>query len=297
MSKRNGRYYAALGGLVAATLLVSAAPSPEQRDKAPETQQTAHKQAGAREQQPMAPDPQITASEDVAQNKRADPDAQSKIEWGAWPDWVIVVFTAVLTVVTILQHRLEAKMARDTGDTIKTAKDSAEATKLMAQVQMAAMRAQVSPVDYQITQVSKAGDPAEAFLIRVGWLNSGATAAQNCVVQIAAEIIGQEGEIPQFSSAEGAPGRATVPPQLPFHSDYLHIMPEDIERVIRSEERLILWSRCDYNDVFEPTRTRVSEVCVQMDFMGNVADLLDGAENGNRYRFRWQPVGHQNYST
>ncbi|MDP1643569.1 MAG: hypothetical protein Q8L59_15440 [Phenylobacterium sp.] len=282
-------------------------------------EQSAQDQAAHAKKPAQAPLPApIPASEQAVVATASEGDAEATenggdkpsfirdpIGWlGAWifdpdnfSDFLMVLFTFALTFVAFKQHQLEERLADETTGTVQTAKDSAEATKLMARVQMAAMRAQVSPVEYQITQVSKAGDPAEAFLVRVGWLNTGATAAQNCIVQIAAEIIGLEVEVPEFFPDEGAPGVAAVPPQLPLHSNYLHIMAGDIDRVIRSGDRLILWSRCDYNDVFEPERTRVSEVCVQMHFMGDVTDLLDGNPNGDRYRFRWQPVGQQNYST
>lgn len=320
MSKRNGRYYAALGGLILA-LLAGASIAQDALKSVPGAgnEQSAQDKAAHAEKPAQAPLPApLPASEKavVAAGSEGDAEApengsdkpsfiRDPVGWlGAWifdpdnfSDFLMVLFTLALTFVAFKQHQLEERLADETTGTVQTAKDSAEATKLMAQVQMAAMRAQMSPVDYQVTQVSKAGVPAEAFFIRVSWRNMGATVAQNCIIRFATHAFAADEEIPIFPVEETDAPRAAVPPNVPIHTDHLRLPAAEMEQIIREGYRLVLWSRCEYNDVFEPTRTRVTEVCVQMDFMGDMADLLDGAENGDRYRFRWQPVGQQNYST
>lgn len=297
MSKCKRHCRAASGALIAVLLLASAAPLPEGRGVGPEGLEIAGPISAVSSEEVKSHSPRTSPSQDLVQEPSFQGNSDSRIDWGALPDWAIVAFTLVLTVVTVLQHRLDSKLAKEAGDTVQTAKDSAAATKLMAQVQMATMRAQMSPTEVQITQVSRAGDPAEAFLLRVNWRNSAATAAQNCIIRVAADFVSVDDPTPIFPVFPATAGAAVVHPNIPIHTNYIHLAPADLARAAQGEFRLIVWSRCDYNDVFEPARQRATEMCVEMGFMGNVADLLDPDENGGRYRFGWKPVGEQNYST
>lgn len=90
-----------------------------------------------------------TSNDSLAGDVRVAPDqpkaAQKQQQanqgpgWGTWPDWVIVAFTAMLTLVAFLQHRLEKKLASDTADSIEIARRAAEASHKAAEAAAASV--------------------------------------------------------------------------------------------------------------------------------------------------------------
>ena len=134
MLGRYGRYGAALGGLTAILLLGAAAPAPtsspssEKVQQAPKQQQSTANPASEGNAQAPSANVRIAPRQPVPDSKPAKAqESQHGIELGSWPDWVIVAFTLVLTWVAILQHRLEARTARETGEALRIAKQSADA--------------------------------------------------------------------------------------------------------------------------------------------------------------------------
>jgi hypothetical protein len=134
MLGRHGRAYAALGGLIALFLLSAAAPSGQQVHKTPDQQEATSDPAAARSKNPLPTNVGIPPGHlQASEHGNSAHENEETVELGSWPDWVIVGFTLVLTIVAILQHRLESRMAKDTGDSIQIAKQSADAALLAAQ--------------------------------------------------------------------------------------------------------------------------------------------------------------------
>jgi hypothetical protein len=150
MSKRNGRYYAALGGLILA-LLAGASIAQDALKGVPGAgnEKSAQDQPARAEKPTQAPLPApVPAPEKavVAAGSEGDAEApenggdkpsffRDPVGWlGAWifdpdnfSDFLMVLFTVALTVVAFKQHFLEETLAKDTGDALKIAKQSADA--------------------------------------------------------------------------------------------------------------------------------------------------------------------------
>jgi hypothetical protein len=207
----------------------------------------------------MAAEPETKASSEESPEKAG-------VEWGTWPDWVIVGFTAFLAFLSWRQHELEKRLAADTGDSLAIAKQSADAASMSAkagqELALAArasadlakrqLRAYVQILDATITPL-KAGEP---FCVVVTFRNSGATPAHDVVsclsVQSRETGAGPPDALPEeregFSKAPLGPGEAKpMPLDLPAPTQ------EFIDRFNRGEVTLYAHGEITYRDVFEET--------------------------------------------
>lgn len=57
----------------------------------------------------------------------------AEVGWGTWPDWAIVGFTLMLTLLGYVQYRLAVRTARDTAESIAIARQAAEASIVAAE--------------------------------------------------------------------------------------------------------------------------------------------------------------------
>jgi hypothetical protein len=61
-------------------------------------------------------------------------DAEQPVGPGTWPDWAIVGFTLMLTILGALQYRLDRRTARETKDALNIARDTAAAALASADI-------------------------------------------------------------------------------------------------------------------------------------------------------------------
>ena len=180
MPDRYMRHLAALGGLAAALLLAGGASLAQEIHKAPNKQQAAAHERAEPKSDANAPDVRIARRQEISAQKAASTQSSKDgVELGSWPDWVIVGFTLVLTLVAILQHRLESAMSRDTGDSIQIARDSANAAKRLASEIEAsnriALRAYISLQAAQVLNIGEGQKPKFVGELK----NFGRTPAKN----------------------------------------------------------------------------------------------------------------------
>jgi hypothetical protein len=148
-------------------------------DNGPPAQQASANPTANGQGQPSAVHIGVPAREPPAKAQQAKAKASDGVEWGSWPDWVIVGFTLVLTIVAILQHRLETKLGKDTGDALLVAKQSAEAALLSARVAHMALIGGARPmVLVTMTDYSPAvPSPSKPAASHPVWIN---LKAENC---------------------------------------------------------------------------------------------------------------------
>lgn len=131
----SGRQLAYALGMIA---LIGAIPLAA--DYAPKGQQPAAQKGQCAGGQPSPRDFGTACRQTLAQpNKQDAKGARSPaLPVGTLSDLLIVLFTAVLTYVAILQHRLESRTASETRDALKIAKLSADAAAALAKAAAAA---------------------------------------------------------------------------------------------------------------------------------------------------------------
>lgn len=207
MSGRYGRYRIALGGLIA-SLLLGGATVPEKAlhrvDTAGHEQGSQGQAAGSQPQQTVAPaTPPAPKKQEIAQHQEAKTGpakeadgkpsfARDPLAWlMAWvfdPDnfsnFLIMLFTLALTVVAVMQHRLEERLASDTSDSIAIAKQSADAATASVEVSKETMRRQLRAyVSVELGALEKVvadERPVGSVLVT----NSGRTPAYNVTTKI-----------------------------------------------------------------------------------------------------------------
>lgn len=124
--------WAAVVAAAAAIGLCGASTSPEQVEKAPEGEQ--HPVNPEVAASPKAQSPRVANAPQPSTLSSATRGGDNVgIELGSWPDWAIVVFTAVLAWLAWRQHVLERRLAADTSDSLEVARRSADAAKQAAE--------------------------------------------------------------------------------------------------------------------------------------------------------------------
>lgn len=166
MPSRHGRYCAALGGLI---LTLAFAPAlAQQVEQGPEKQRiAADARATGQSHAPPARVGIVPQQQATEADAAAPQQGEEGVELGSWPDWVIVIFTGVLVWLSWRQHKLETRLARETGDSLKIAKQSADAatqtaaaSQQMAAHAFATARAQLRPwVTLRSVAISNIAEP------------------------------------------------------------------------------------------------------------------------------------------
>lgn len=111
-------------------------------------------------------------------------DADQPVGPGTWPDWAIVGFTLMLTLLGWLQYRLDRRTASETKDALKIARINADAAtalaaaatesnKLTRDLFLEQYRPRIVPTAVMLQEAAVQADGALSLLIRVLARNSG----------------------------------------------------------------------------------------------------------------------------
>jgi hypothetical protein len=229
------------------------------------------------------------------------------VEPGSWPDWVIVAFTFVLTIVGIQQYLLDKRIASDTVESINLAKKSAEAAELAARATMVSVesykraeRAWIGPMGMTVGFSSGwlDGNPVrEGFVFTIQLMNTGNTPAIYVQSRIthAVRDIGDE-EVPVFEVAHDFNGSMSTSAMKGFAFSPPIRMLNDVETNQFRERRVKVYAYCrvHYENSLAPGQPCVTEICLMGKYNGEVTDPASGMRHPN---INWSPIGEQNRAT
>jgi hypothetical protein len=177
----------------------------QQVEQAPEAQEPAADPGAERRDEPATGGGGIIIEQPQAQPQTSGAEKEKTgIEWGAWPDWVIVVFTGVLVWLSWRQHKLETRLASETSDAMETARKSAEASVIQAKAAEAATRALMFFHD------TKPATWAQAHTFEVWWTNIGNAPAIITGVRVACTAADEPPD-PTTAKLSEIPAGAVVP--------------------------------------------------------------------------------------
>lgn len=185
----------------------------------PETKPAAQQQAAKPPAAPKQAQPKPEVGDGGPGGHEADHDGESP----KWTDIVqaisaliVMGFTLALTVVAVMQHRLEKKLAADTGDSIAIAKRSADAAKRSAVAAVAAAKTQRLSTELDLRayvlphkwSAKLPPEPTGKWVVTIGAQNYGRTPAHE-VRCMCTRTIQQEGFPTEFHM-EIPPPMATI---------------------------------------------------------------------------------------
>ncbi len=186
--------------------------------------------------------------------KADKPQEGQVLPLGTFADWVIVIFTGVLTWVAWRQHKLETTLAADTGESVALAKKSADAAASLAESaasSIALLRAQIAP---QVTLIDGRlatqhhGGPFTAYAV---FENGGQTAARNTVVKL---NIGYRefpliGDLPE-PVAPTPPSAMTLGAGAKYSADVTMpraLTPEELQSLNVGSGAVFVWGYAEYD--------------------------------------------------
>lgn len=272
MPRRNERHYAALGGLVLALFICGPSLS-QQVQRAPEAQLATATPENSSAQEPRAANVGA-ARQPTPPSRHAESGGEdSRIELGTWPDWVIVGFTLVLTVVAMLQHRLEAKMGQETADSIKIARDSAAAAHRSADVaERNLTMVQAAYVFMEDLRIAKHVNNETGELTTVTfaplWRNSGHTPTRFLFNWVSIDFrLGQlPSDFPFPDQGNLELQRLYIGPQSAITGGLVALEADDLTG-IGPGWSVTVWGWAEYNDTFANTPRHRSEFAVSIEFL------------------------------
>lgn len=274
---------------------------PPQQGSAPGTGEQTQIKAPIRQIQNVAPgNPKAEANQTKGGDKK-------EIELGSWPDWAIVAFTLVLTVVGIQQYRLDSKLANEGAEAIALARQSADAATAAAQATLASVeayrnaeRAWIGPMGMTVGFSSGwlDGNPVrEGFVFTIQLMNTGNTPdihVQSRITHLIRDI-GDE-VVPAFDvvhdfngsmSASAMKGLAFSPPIRMLHD-------ADTNQFRERRVKVYAYCRVQYESSLSPGQPCVTEICLMGTYNGEVTDPASGMRHPN---INWSPIGDQNRAT
>lgn len=237
----------------------------------------------------------------------ADLDAQERMAFWAmgmfWATLAAVLLTAV-GIILIWRTLIHTRRAADyTAEMLVQAKESTKAAVVAAEAAQDTVRsdrAWLVPHGFITAGLGGAfvdGEPVENGIgIVARWSNAGRSPALRSECEAYSKMLSASDPIPQFSPRSRVPGemqrQAPVGPGGGVTSDMMAFSDAESDQIRAGAVRLVVWSRVEYSDIHQPETRHHTELCVLVDYNGEIT------ENGvTRPNFRFAPIGPQNTAT
>lgn len=297
MSNRNGRYLAALGGLIALFLATSSlAEGNKAQDQTPAAQAdkgAAAQQNEARQAPAVVPPPkqQPAASQqtDKTEEKSVLGDIKRHLPWwlamfleSELTNFLVMAFTGVLMVVAVMQNRLEHRLASEGAETLLIAKQSADAATKAATASERALthveRAFIYPKAWAFTGWK---NPLTGEFNGLGaalmWENSGNTPTKG--MQSHFNYALRDTELPDdfnFPDVENfTPAVSLIGPKVVITIEQINLPPAELRQIQSGQMRFYVWGWAEYSDIFPDTQRHRTEFCHELVVPGDI-DHPDG---------------------
>ena len=214
----------------------------------------------------------------------------------------LVHYTAALFVATFVLAGITAGLVlvgyrqdRDAKESIAATKLAAESARKSAAAYVSTERAMLATSHFIATQsVDGATLQAVNFTFNIAWPNTGRTPA-HAMIWTDHRVQWPSSPIPTFGQPQGhQPTKSVVgPSSAPSGPDQI-IPISDVIEIANGNKNLFLYGRCQYSDIFDTSVIHITEVCVQVTFIGDVSALSIFPPREERGRFRYSAVGSQN---
>ena len=185
----------------------------------------------------------------------------------------ITVFTGLLSIFTfalLFVSSVQIRYLIRADSVASRAADTSERALTFGQ------RAFVFPVNYEIT---KWQETATKKMLGIGvtlhWHNSGETPTKNLMSCLNFKIFppAQSPEDTNFEDLSDAqPKQSMIGPKVTIASQTANVRPEDLEQIAAGTARFFAWGWVEYNDVFPNTKRRRTEVCHELQILGDLAN-------------------------
>ncbi|MFN3659417.1 MAG: hypothetical protein ACK4UO_19400 [Pseudolabrys sp.] len=129
----------------------------------------------------------------------------------------------------------------------------------------------------------------KAFRIQARWQNSGRSPALRAGLSIAFRLLNPDEPIPTFSVADYPSRVTTIGPGRRVMTNSMGFGAADYELFLRKKKRLFVYSRIEYEDIYNPGIVRHTEVCLEVSRNGTFVDEM----GVDRPYFEFISVGDQ----